>query len=508
MLIRKSILKIPFVRQRHIFAGKGRIFMIYDVAVIGAGISGCMTAYRLSRYKLNVVVCEAGDDVASGCTRANSAIVHAGYDPIPGTLKAKLNVEGCAEMPEICEKLHVKYVPTGSLVAAYSDEEIKGLETLYQRGIANGVPGLEIIDQERLRRMEPNISDRAVAALWAPSAGIVCPYGLCIAVAEVANVNRTEFRFGYRVNEITKGEYFTVKSEKGDSLQARYVVNAAGCHSAEIAELAGEKDFPLEIIPRRGEYMLLDKSEGKTVNVPLFSVPTKEGKGILLTPTADGNLIVGPNAHVVPSAEETSTTVEGLSEIAAAGKTVKHLNLRAVITSFAGVRPTPRYKNISCEDFYIRPSEQIKGMLHLAGVESPGLASSPATGRYAVELLKGMGLELIEKDDFVDARPEHIVFSELSDDEKRELVARDPSYGRIICRCEGITEGEMIDAIRRPLGARSLDGVKRRTRGGMGRCQGGFCSPRVTALISRETGIPMDKITKNGGESYILTGER
>lgn len=477
--------------------------MQYDIAIIGGGITGCMTAYKLSRRRLSVAVCEAGGDVASGCTRANSAIIHAGYDPLPSTLKAELNVKGCAEMPVLCRNLNVKFKQTGSLVAAFSEQEMDTVKALFERGKNNGVSGLEIIGAEKLREMEPNIAENALGALWAPTAGIVCPYGLCIAVAETAAVNGVDFLFDYKVDRIVREkDVFCLASSGGKTIYARYIVNAAGAYADEIAAIAGEKDFPAAITPRRGEYMLMDKSEGGAANRPIFTVPSKAGKGILITPTADGNLIIGPNAHAVPSPLDTGTTAEGMAEIQrSASKIVKKLNTRAVITSFAGVRPTP-----ACDDFYIKPSEQIEGLLHIAGIESPGLASSPAVGEYAVELLGQMGIKLEEKAGFTDARPEQIRFSELDDDQKRELVKNNPAYGRIICRCEGITEGEILDAIRRPLGAKSLDAVKRRTRAGMGRCQGGFCSPRVTAILARELNVEMDAVTKNGGESYILTG--
>lgn len=477
----------------------------YDIVIIGAGITGCMTAYKLARYRLRVAVAEAGADVAEGCTRANSAIVHAGYDPEPGTHKALLNVRGCAEMPSLCRLLGVRYTASGSLVAAFSEDEIPKLRELYERGVKNGVPGLEIIGGDRLREMEPNIADNAVAALWAPTAGIVCPYGLCIAAAEAAASAGTEFIFNYKVNAIKKeSELFYISACDGRVLTAKFAVNAAGVSADEIAAMAGETDFPARIIPRRGEYMILDKSEGRTVNRPLFSVPTEKGKGILLTPTVDGNIIVGPNAHIVDDAKDTSTTASGLAEIAAgAAKTVKRLNLRSVITSFSGIRPTP-----ACGDFYIRPSDKTVGLLHLAGIESPGLASSPAIGGYAVELLAGMGLKLEERPDFDGTRPVSVRFDELDDNAKNELIKKNPAYGKIICRCESVTEGEIIDAIRRPLGARSVDAVKRRTRAGMGRCQGGFCSVRVAAILARELGTGMDEVTKNGGKSYILTGGR
>lgn len=475
----------------------------YDIIIIGAGITGCMTAYSLARYDLRIAVAEAGSDVASGCTRSNSAIVHAGYDPEPDTLKALLNVKGCAEMPSLCKRLDVKYNACGSIVAVFSETELPLLNKLYERGVKNGVPGLELIGPGRLRELEPNIADSAAGALWTPTAGIVCPYGLCIAAAEAAAVAGCGFFFNYNVNCIKKDAgLFSVTAEDGRTLTAKYVANAAGVYAAEIARMAGEVDFPAQIIPRRGEYMLLDKSEGKTVNHPLFSVPTNRGKGILITPTIDGNLIVGPNVNVVNDACDTATTAAGLAEVTAgAVKMVKRLNMRAVITSFSGVRPTP-----VCGDFYIKPSETVEGLLHLAGIESPGLASSPAIGEFAVKLLASMGVKLNMREGFTGTRPGEIHFSELDDEEKRALIKKNPAYGRIICRCEKITEGEIVDAIHRPLGAKTLDSVKRRTRAGMGRCQGGFCSARVTAIISRELGIGMDKVTKNGGASYILTG--
>ncbi|MHB1152833.1 MAG: FAD-dependent oxidoreductase [Eubacteriales bacterium] len=475
----------------------------YDIIIIGAGITGCMTAYKLAKYDLRVAVAESGGDVANGSTRSNSAIVHAGYDPEPDTLKAKLNVKGANEMPLLCEKLHVKYKACGSLVAAFAEQELLSLHELYERGIKNGVTGLEIIGSERLRELEPNIADSAIAALWSPTAGIVCPYGLCIAAAEAAAAAGTEFFFNFKVSEIKKQDgLFYVTSDDGQTLTAKYAVNAAGLYAFEIASMAGETDFPARITPRRGEYMLLDKSEGNTVNRPLFSVPTEKGKGILLTPTVDGNMIIGPNAYVIKEPDDTATTAAGLAElIAGAAKTVKRLNTRAVITSFSGVRSTP-----ACGDFYIKPSETVKGLLHLAGIESPGLASSPAIGDYAVELLRSMGVILKLREGFCGNRPDVIVFSELEDEEKQKLIKQNPLYGKIICRCEKITEGEIMDAIHRPLGAKTLDSVKRRTRAGMGRCQGGFCSARITAILSRELGLSMDRITKNGGASYVLTG--
>ncbi len=475
--------------------------MLYDVIIIGAGCTGSMTAYRLAKYDLRVLVLEAGNDIASGATKANSAISHAGFDAEVGTLKAKLNVAATREMPSLAKKLDIDYDMNGTLVMGFGEEELPHLKELYERGVKNGVPNMEIVGGERLYDMEPNLSREATHALYAPTGGIVSAWGLPIAAAECAAVNGTEFVFHYRVNSIKKDDdgNFTV-SNGSTEYRAKFLVNAAGVWGDHIAELAGERDFPARIIPRRGEYMLLDKTEGKTAKHVLFSVPRGNGKGILVSPTVHGNLIVGPNAYKIDDRDDKQTTEAGLSEILAGAKRlVPTLNDRAVITSFSGVRPTP-----STGDYYIQPSEQVGGLLHLAGIESPGLASSPAVGAYAVELLEKMGLELRERKDFRDERPEQIRFESLDDISRAELIRKNPAYGRIICRCETVTEGEIIDAIHRPVGARDIDMVKRRTRAGMGRCQGGFCMPRVAEILARELDIPLEQVTKFGGSSWIV----
>ena len=477
----------------------------YDIVIIGAGITGSMLAMKLAKYKLSCAVVEATCDVAGGATRANSAIVHAGFDAAVGTLKAKLNARGCAEMPEIARRLDVPYKNNHSLVAAFGAEDEVKLEELLERGMANGVPGLEMIRGEKLRKLEPNLSADATAALFAPSAGIVCPYELNMACAENAAVNGCDFFFDFPVDRIVRGENGISVFSGERSLTARFVVNCAGVHSDEVARMA-DPDYPITIIPRRGEYMILDKSEGKTCSATIFTVPGKEGKGILVTPTVDGNLLVGPNAHEVDR-DDTSTTAAGLSEIQnAARRIIPSINLRAVITSFAGVRPTP-----SDGDFHIEPSDKMPGLLNMVGIESPGLASSPAVASYAIDKLAGMGLELSERDDYnpfrtPDGHMRH-PFRELSDNEKLALCKEDPAYGRIICRCETITEGDILASIHRPLGAKTIDMVKLRTRAGMGRCQGGFCSPRVAEILSRELNVPLDEITKRGGGSRLLFGK-
>lgn len=476
--------------------------MIYDVLIIGAGITGVMTARLLSAYNCTVAVAEAGPDVASGATKANSAIVHAGYDCIPGTLKAKLNVRGCAMMEAICTELGVSYQRCGSHVVAFGEEDEKTLAALYERGIKNGVSGMRILTSDELHAMEPNVSPEATASLWAPEAGIVCPYGLAVAAAENAATNGTRFYFNFKVSDISSaGEIYYVTNGE-ETISARRIVNAAGVHAAEIADILGELHFPVSILPRRGEYIIMDKSCGDTVNSVLFAAPTERGKGILVTRTVDGNLLIGPNANRSEAAD-TSVTAEGLAEITqGAQKLVPSVNTRSAITEFAGVRPTP-----STHDFYLQPSAQFRGVIHAVGIESPGLASSPAVAEYIAELLRADGLELTLRTDYIPTRRRSgnpKLFSQMTEAERAEAIARNPAYGRVICRCETITEGDLLNAICSPIPARDLDMLKRRTRAGMGRCQGGFCSPRAAALLAEEQHMPLDRITKCGGDSRLV----
>ncbi len=482
--------------------------MIYDVVIIGAGITGAMTVRKLAKYALSVCVLEAADDVAMGATKANSAIVHAGFDAESGTQKARLNVLGCAMMPDEAKELCVPYKQNGSLVCAFAEDEVLHLETLLARGQKNGVPDLRIVEGDELFALEPNLSREAVAALYAPSAGIVCPYELCIAACEHAAINGTEFRLGFSVTEIKKENSVFAVSDGNDTVYARYLVNAAGVHSDEIAALAGDTPT-FRIIPRRGEYMLLDRTEGGVAAHTLFPCPGKNGKGILVSPTVDGNVILGPTAQAIGDKDDTATTAEGLGLVlSGVRRLVPSLNTRAVITQFSGVRPTPVALDDDGKtlDFRIEISQNVEGLLHLAGIESPGLASSPAIGAYAVELLSEMGLALVPRADYKKGRPEKLRFREMNDAERAEMIAKNPLYGKIICRCECVTEGEIVDAIHRPLGARDLDMVKRRTRAGMGRCGSGFCSPRTVEILARELHIPMTEITKCGGKSSILSG--
>lgn len=471
--------------------------MTYDVAIVGAGVVGGLIARELSRYNLNVALLEKCNDVAMGTTKANSAIVHGGFDAQNGSLKAELNVKGTAMMPELCEKLSVPFKKNGSVVVAFSESEMEHINVLYDRGIKNGVPGLSVIDQAELRRIEPNISDSAVGALLCESAGIVCPYELTIAAVENAVTNGVEFIRNCDVKNVKQVDGgYTLETSLGE-ISAKYIINAAGNFSDDLARMVGYDE--IEIIPRKGEYYLLDKSVGNLAVHTVFQCPNEMGKGILVTPTVDGNLLIGPTAINQDSKEDTDTTPAGLMEIVAkALKSVPTVSQRNAITSFAGVRAHP-----VSDDFIIGWCPTSENFLNVAGIESPGLSSAPAIAVYVRDILAEK-LPLTEKDSYTETREEPVRFRHMNDDERAELIKKNSAYGRIVCRCETITEGEIIDAIKAPAGARDVDGVKRRTRAGMGRCQGGFCGSKVVEILARELGVPMSDITKFGGDSKII----
>ncbi len=474
--------------------------MKYDVIIIGAGVSGCAAARELSRYQVKACVLEKEEDVCCGTSKANSAIVHAGYDAEEGSLMAKLNVEGNKMMPALAQELDFPFLQNGSLVVCTDEESRPGLDALYERGVKNGVEGLRIVERDELVKMEPNISDTAVAALYAPTAGIVCPFQLNIALAENANQNGVEFFFDTCVEGIEKlgAEGFRIHTSKGD-YEARCVVNAAGVYADVIHNMVSENE--LRIIPRRGDYNLLDKTAGGHVKHTIFALPGKYGKGILVAPTVHGNLIVGPTAIDIEDKDGTNTTREGLDEVAEkCANTVKNVPLRQVITSFAGLRA-----HQPGHEFLIGELPEAPGFIDCAGIESPGLTSSPAIGVMVSGIVRDL-LGLEKDPGFIGTRKGILNPEELTLEERNALIKEQPAYGNIICRCEMVTEGEILDAIHRPLGARSLDGVKRRTRAGMGRCQAGFCSPRTMEILARELGKDMSEITKAGGGSRIIVG--
>lgn len=472
---------------------------MYDVIIIGAGVSGAAAARELSRYKVRACVLEKAEDVCCGTSKANSGIVHAGYDAKPGSLMAKLNVRGNQRMGELAKELDFSFSRKGSLVICREEEGIPALEALKERGEKNGVEGLKILNREEVLSMEPNVTDDVAAALFAPSAGIVCPFGLNIALAENANRNGIEFHFNTEVRNIKRIEKgFLIETSKGD-YETRYIVNAAGVYADKFHNMVSSEK--LNITPRKGEYYLLDKSAGDHVSRTIFALPGKFGKGVLVTPTVHGNLLVGPTAADIKDKEGVNTTLEGLAEIAEkAGQNVRDLPLKKVITSFAGLRA-----HEDRHDFVIGEVKDAPGFIDCAGIESPGLTSAPAVGEMVAEILReAMNLEV--NPEFDGRRKGILDPSKLTIEERNELIRQNPAYGNIICRCEMISEGEILDAVHRPLGARSLDGVKRRTRAGMGRCQAGFCTPRTMEILARELGEPIEEVTKSGGESRLIVG--
>lgn len=476
---------------------------MYDVAIIGAGVTGCAVARELSKYDVDVCVLEGENDVATGASRANSAIVHAGYDCEPDTMMAKLNVIGSNKMEALCNELDVPYKRIGSFVLAFDDNDIKILEKLLDNAKKNGVNGVEIISGDETRKIQPNINKDVVASLYAKTAAITCPYELNIALAENAVVNGVEVRTDFRVDKIEKvTDYFNISA--GDkSIKAKYVVNAAGLYGDEMSELIGAEKFTIQ--PRKGEYMLLDRRESSGMNTILFQTPSELGKGVLVSPTVDGNVFAGPTALDIDDKRDTSTTLEGLEYLKKLSvRSVPSLNLRNVITQFSGIRAVMKEKH----DFLVGESNIVKGFVQAAGICSPGLSASPAMGAEVVSHLENAGLELNKKDDFNPIRKKAKRFREMTKEEREEAIAGNKLYGRVICRCESVTEAEVVDAIHAPIPAKTIDAIKKRTRAGMGRCQGGFCLPRVVEILSRELGISIGEILKSSkGSNIIVSGE-
>ncbi len=577
---------------------------MYDVAVIGGGVTGSAIARELSRYRVKACVIEREADLCEGTSKANSAIVHAGFDAKPGTYKAKMNVEGNRLMEELAKELDFPFQRNGSLVVCTKDQDETILKRLLEQGKKNGVPGLRIVDREELLSLEPNIADDVAKALYAPTGSIVCPFHLTYALAENASENGVDFFLDTEVKKLEKTvdgfrmevaygskaaywegnqtdisagastagtegiaagdstgnanagtEGISAGDSKGNAnagtegiaaddstgnanartegiaagdlvgsataapegitatvsgrssrlpqgsgfLEAKIIVNAAGVYADVLNNMVSDKT--MEIIPRRGQYMLLDKTAGRHVRHTIFQLPSKMGKGILVTPTIHGNLLVGPTAEEIENKEGVNTTAEGLSSLARrSALSVKNIPYRQVITSFAGLRA-----HDTEGDFIIGEAEDAPGFFNAAGIESPGLSSAPAIGVYLAKMVaKKLGLS--EKESFKSVRKGILNPTMLSFDERNALIKEKPAYGQIICRCESISEGEILDAIHRPLGARTLDGVKRRTRAGMGRCQAGFCSPRVMEILERELSMNIFDIQKSGDDSRIVVG--
>lgn len=473
---------------------------MYDIVIIGSGVIGCSIARELSKYNMKICVVEKESDVAAGTSKANSGIVHGGFDAKTDSMKARFNVEGNKMFDSLSKQLDFPFKRNGSLVLCFEKDQICKLEELKDQGEKNGVSGLEIIDKKRLHEMEPNISGNAVAALYAPTGGIVCPYEMTIAMAENAYTNGVEFKFENEVKTIKKcnNEYIVITDKC--EIKTKLVINAAGVYADEINNMVSERKA--KIIPRKGEYCLFDKAVGEMVKSTIFQLPTKMGKGILVTPTVDGNLLIGPTAYDIDDKSNVDTTRNGIKEVInKASLSVGNIPQRQMITTFSGLRA-----HEDSDDFIIGEAEDAKGFINVMGIESPGLSSAPAIAKY-VEQLVVEQLEPEKNPNFNPNRKGIVKFRELNNEERKKLIAQRSEYGKIICRCEVVTEGEIIDSIRRPLGARTLDGVKRRTRAGMGRCQSGFCSTRVVDILSRELKISPIEVTKFGRKSNILKGK-
>ncbi|MBQ7680209.1 MAG: NAD(P)/FAD-dependent oxidoreductase, partial [Butyrivibrio sp.] len=462
----------------------------------------------LSRYQLSVCVLEKEEDVCSGTSKANSAIVHAGFDAQPGTAKARFNVSGSRMMEVLSQKLDFAYRRNGSMVVTFEEAGRPQLVDLRERGKKNGVEGLRIVDGAEARHLEPALSEEVRYALVAPTGAIVCPFEMTCALAENAAANGAEFRFLSEVTAIhqTEGGFaVSVLTARGETeiLQCRYIVNAAGVHSDTIHNMLGPEESRISIIPRKGDYLLMDREAGGTVSHTIFQLPGANGKGVLVTPTVHGNLLAGPTANDVPDKDQTATTSAELADVTQkARKSVPGLPTKLVITSFAGLRA---HRTDVSDDFLVGERTEVPGFYDAAGIESPGLSAAPAIGVYLAQAIAGAAGAGIRAD-WIAERKGILKPQLLSEEERAALIRREPVYGSVVCRCEGVTEGEILDAIRRKPGAVSLDGIKRRVRAGMGRCQAGFCTPRTIELLARELGIPEEQVCKNRPGSELLSG--
>lgn len=470
-----------------------------DAVIIGGGITGAAIARELSKYKLDIILVEKQPDVSMGTSKANSAIIHAGFDAPTGSVKAKLNVRGNELYHRLADDLDLEVNFMGSLVVAKDDNEREALDELIERGRKNGVPDLEILPPEEVLRREPNLAKDIKGALWAPTAGIICPFGAVYAFADSAVLNGVTVVTECEVTDIVteNDKVVGVQTNKG-FIAAKYVIIAAGINADDLARQAGDNSYTIK--PRKGEYILFDRKVGKLVNTVIFPTPTKISKGILVSPTVHGNLFIGPNAQNQDDKEDVSTTPQGLCEIVSGAKRlVPDIPMGSSITLFAGLRATA-----DTGDFVIKASDTIKGLIHAGGIQSPGFTSAPAIAEMVCDILKADGLELKEKTDFNPKLPRRERFSQLSINEQQKLIKENPLYGRIICRCETVTEAEIVAAIHAPIPAVTVDAVKRRTRAGTGRCQGGFCGPRVTNIIARELNIPITAVRKDTCNSYLF----
>ncbi|KNZ42881.1 NAD(P)/FAD-dependent oxidoreductase [Acetobacterium bakii] len=481
---------------------------MYDIAIIGAGVAGSHIARELSRYLLDVVLLDGENDVGNQISMANSAIVHAGFDAPSYKLKGKFNAAGNIMYEKICEDLDVPFKRCGSLVVAHDEYEMATIHELYKNGLINGVPGMKILFKEEVHAMEPNLNEDICGALYAPSAGVVSPFELCTNAVENAVDNGVTLKLNHMVSDIEKvGNHFKITTQKG-IIEAKFVINAAGVYADDIYEMVGEPYF--QLLARKGNYFIFDKEAGNLVNSVIFPCPSKKGKGILVAPTVHGNLLIGPDAEPTEKGD-ISTTADRLDYVKQnALKNCPSLPFNKIIRSYAGLRNTPVKDTFTTTDGdFIIEESPVKGFINVAGYESPGLTSIPAVAHYVVEqLIKPMIPDIKENHDFNPKVRPHIRFDELSEEEKIAIIKKNPKHGKVICRCETITEGEILDVIHRSVGARTVKAVKKRCRAGTGRCQGGFCGPRVVEILARELNCSLDEIMYDQQDSgYILSGK-
>lgn len=466
-----------------------------DIIVIGAGVVGCSIARELSKYNLDVLVVEKNSDVSEGVSKGNSGIVHAGYNEKIGTLKAKLNIEGNKMFDDLSRDLQFPFKRNGAFILAFSDKDMKTLESLKENGEKLGVEGLEILTREEALNIEPNLNKEIVGVLNVKTSGIVSPYEMTIALAENAAENGVEFKLNSKVTNIEKiSEGYKVTLNNKEVVNGKLIINSSGLEGAFLNNLVSMSKR--EINPVKGEYCLFDKVAGAMINKTLFQVPSKLSKGVLVTPTAEGNLLVGPNAVEGKTLE---TSREGIDEILdKSKKSVEELPLARILNTFSGIRPKTNHG-----DFIIEEVEDAKNFINVIGIDSPGLTAAPAIGVYVVNMIKDK-LDLIEKKNFKKTREKIARFTELSLKEKNRLIKEKPSYGHMVCKCEFVTEGEIVEAIHRPIPALTVDAIKRRTRASMGGCQGIGCTLPISKILSRELGIDISDINKNSEGSPVI----
>lgn len=472
-----------------------------DYVVIGAGAVGCAIARELSKYEVSVIVVDKRDDVGGNASKSNSAIIHTGYDAKPGTLESQLVVAANPMYDQLAKDLDVPFERIGALLPAVTDEQFEQLPAIKQKAFDNHVYDVEYLSAQTMREMEPNLNPEVKGGLFIPRESIIDPFILVQALAENAYANGVSFMLETEVTdiEVVDGAVRKVITTQGD-IEADCVINAAALHCDDIAAMVGKADY--KVVPRRGQFFILDKNTDTKVNHIVLPIPTKITKGKLMTPTIHGNMLVGPTAEDLDDKENSATTTAGLDSIAAdVRRLVPKVNLRDAITEYSGLRP-----NRNPEGLHVDTWEDLDGYVNLSGVRSTGLTLSVSMGKYVVERIRQTGRALTLKDNLIRTREGIPRFCELGEQEREALVAADPRYGQIICRCETITEGEIVNAIHRPLGAKTMDAVKRRVRAGMGRCQSGFCGPRVMAILARELKVPEEAINKNLAGSYMVTG--